>query len=76
MDFSASATHAEEIADQLQSLRRAAALRALPTGPPNTGGALNPLTHHDIARRRQGITNYTCQATKKQSSNLVQSDER
>jgi hypothetical protein len=34
----------KRIADQLQSLRRAAALRALPTGPPNTGGALNPLT--------------------------------
>jgi len=53
----------KKIADQLQSLRRAAALRALPTGPPNTGGALNPLTHHDIAKRRQGITNYTCRAS-------------
>ncbi len=30
----------KKISDQLQSLRRAAALRALPTGPPNTGGAL------------------------------------
>jgi hypothetical protein len=53
----------KKISDQLQSLRRAAALRALPTGPPNTGGALNPLTHHDIARRRQGINNYTCRAS-------------
>jgi hypothetical protein len=49
--------------DQLQSLRRAAALRALPTGPPNTGGAINRLTLHDIARRRQGINNYTCRAS-------------
>jgi hypothetical protein len=53
----------KKFSDQLQSLRRAAALRALPTGPPNTGGALNPLTHHDIERRRQGINNYTCRAS-------------
>ena len=53
----------KKISHQLQSLCRAAALRALSTGPPNTGGALNPLTHHDIARRRQGINNYTCRAS-------------
>jgi hypothetical protein len=50
----------KKISNQLQLLRRVAALRALPTGSPNTRGAHNPLTHHDIARRRQGINNYTC----------------
>jgi hypothetical protein len=62
-----------KISDQLQSLHRAVALRALPTGPPNTGSALNPLTHHDIARRRQGINNYTCRTSGVWlKSNLVQ----
>jgi hypothetical protein len=53
----------KQINTQLQALRNATTLRALPTGPPNTGGALNPLDIHDAARRRQGLTNATCRGS-------------
>ena len=50
----------KQITMQLQALRKAEALRTLPTGPLYTGGALNPLDIHDVARRRQGLINAAC----------------
>ena len=48
---------------EIQALRKAESLRTLRTGPPNTGGALNPLDINDAARRRQGLTNATCRGS-------------
>ena len=53
----------KQITMQLQALRKAEALRTLPTGPLYTGGALNPLDIHEAARRRQGLTNAACRGS-------------